>query len=159
MRIYRDTRFSKDKTPYKTNLAMAFWEGPRKKMENPSFGFQFGTAGAGLYAGQWGFASDMLPKYREAVADEKRGKALVKAIAAVEGAGDYVVEGEKYARVSSGYDPNHPRAELLKQKGLHVSCPQIEMRALLGPELVDVLADHCKKMAPVQQWLVGVERG
>lgn len=32
MRIYRDTRFSKDKTPYKTNISMAFWEGPGKKI-------------------------------------------------------------------------------------------------------------------------------
>ena len=37
MRVYRDTRFSKDKTPYKTNIGMAFWEGPNAKMGNPSF--------------------------------------------------------------------------------------------------------------------------
>lgn len=157
MRIYRDTRFSKDKTPYKTNVAMLFWEGPRKKSENPTFGFQFGTAGAGMYAGQWAFPKDMLPKYRDAVVNDKRGKALVKAIAMVENAGDYHVEGDKYARVPKGFDPDHPRAELLKHKGIHVSCPEVDMKALLGPALVDVLADHCKNMAPVQRWLVEVE--
>lgn len=159
MRIYRDTRFSKDKTPYKTNVAMLFWEGPRKKSENPSFGFQFGTAGAGLYAGQWAFAKDMLAKYRNAVVNDATGNALEEAISQVESAGDYVVEGEKYARVPKGYDAQHSRAELLKHKGLHVSCPEVDMRALLSPELVDVLTNHCKSMAPIQQWLVKIEKG
>ena len=36
-RIYRDVRFSKDKTPYKTHLGIFFWEGPRKKLGNPGF--------------------------------------------------------------------------------------------------------------------------
>lgn len=67
MRIYRDTRLSKDKTPYKTNVAFAFWERPRRKMENSSFGFQFGTFGAGLYGGMWNFPKDMLEPYRNAV--------------------------------------------------------------------------------------------
>ena len=71
MRIYRDVRFSRDKTPYKTNIAFAWWEGPRKKMENPSFGFQFGTHGAGLYGGVWGFPKEMMETYRQAVIDDK----------------------------------------------------------------------------------------
>ena len=37
MRIHRDVRFSKDKTPYYTYLRVVFWEGGHKKMENPSF--------------------------------------------------------------------------------------------------------------------------
>ncbi len=65
MRIYRDVRFSRDKTPYKTNMAFIFWEGPRKKMENPSFGFQFGTWGGGLYGGVFGFTKELLDAYRQ----------------------------------------------------------------------------------------------
>ena len=40
MRISRDTRFSKDKTPYKSNVAMIFWDGSGKKMEMRGFGLQ-----------------------------------------------------------------------------------------------------------------------
>lgn len=154
MRIYRDVRFSKDKSPYKTNIGMLFWEGPRKKAENPTFGFQFGTWGAGLYAGQWVFPKETLPIYRDAVVSEPSGSELESAIQAVENAGDYKVEGEKYKRVPSGYDADHPRAELLKHKGLHVSSPQLDPKSLLSSELVDILFQHCLNMAPVQQWLV-----
>ena len=158
MRIYRDVRFSKDKRPYKTNIGLLFWEGPRKKSENPTFGFQFGTFGAGLYAGQWIFPKDTLPLYREAVVDGFLGGELEAAINKVESAGDYKVEGEKYKRVPSGYNVEHPRAELLKLKGMHVSSPQLEPESLLSPKLVDILFEHCRNMAPVQQWLVKLDR-
>lgn len=38
MRLYRDTRFSPDKTPYHTHLSGLFWEGSQKKTERPAFG-------------------------------------------------------------------------------------------------------------------------
>ncbi len=158
MRIYRDTRFSKDKTPYKTNIAFAFWEGQRKKMENPSFGFQFGTFGAGLYGGVWGFPKEMLEAYRQAVVDDKLGVELEQVIAQVQAAGDYVIGGEQYKRVPRGYDADHPRAELLKYKGLHASSPQFDVEIVTTPELVDVCYAHCKAMAPLQQWLVRLDR-
>lgn len=157
MRIYRDTRFSKDKTPYKTNLAFVFWEGPRKKMENPSFGLQFGTWGCGLYAGQWRFARELLPGYQEAVADDERGAELAHIIAEIQGAGDYTVEGEQYKRVPRGYPADHPRSHLLRYKGLHVSSPQLDREVMLTPQCVDVLFRHCQTMAPLQRWLVRLE--
>lgn len=157
MRIYRDTRFSKDKTPYKTNLAFVFWEGPRKKMENPSFGLQFGTWGCGLYAGQWSFARELLPHFQAAVDDEKRGKELADIIAEIQAAGAYTVEGEQYKRIPKGYLAEHPRADLLRYKGLHVSSPQLDREIMLAPQCVDVLFEHCQAMAPLQQWLVRLE--
>ena len=157
MRIYRDTRFSKDKTPYKTNMAFAFWEGPRKKMENPSFGLQFGTWGAGLYGGVWGFPKDMLEKYRAAVLDDKRGPALERIIAGLQATGEYEIGGDQYKRVPREFDPEHPRAALLKYKGLHASSPLFDVEIVTTPDVVDVCAQHCLAMAPLQQWLVKVD--
>ncbi|MCB9148866.1 MAG: DUF2461 domain-containing protein [Caldilineaceae bacterium] len=157
MRIYRDTRFSPDKTPYKTNVAMIWWQGNRKKMENPSFGFQAGTAGAGLYAGQFTFPKEMLTPYRNAVADDKMGQELTKVIDAVQSAGDYEISGEYYKKVPRGFDDNHPRAHLLRYNGLHASA-QVDPEALFRPELVDILFEHCRNMAPIQQWLVRLDR-
>jgi uncharacterized protein (TIGR02453 family) len=158
MRIYRDVRFSKDKTPYKTNAAFIFWEGPRKKMENPSFGFQFGTFGAGLYGGVFGFSKEMLEKYRKAVVDERLGPQLVDAIAQVTATGEYALEGDKYKRVPSGFDPDHPRAELLLYKGLHAMAPQFDVAIVTTPDLVDVCYERCLQMAPIQQWLVQMDQ-
>ena len=159
MRIYRDTRFSRDKTPYKTNVAFVFWEGPAKKMENPSFGFQFGTFGAGLYGGVFGFTSELLAKYRRAVDDAKTGPALEAALASVRAAGAYTIDGEQYKRVPSGFPADHPRADLLLYKGLHASAPQFDIQLVTQPELVDICYEHCRNMAPLQQWLVAVDRG
>lgn len=157
MRIYRDTRFSKDKTPYKTNLAFSFWEGPRKKMENPSFGLQFGTWGVGLYAGEWGFAKDLLPLYQQAVDEEQRGTELAEILAQIQQAGAYEIGGEQYKKVPRGYPADHPRVDLLRYKGLHASSPQLDRSVMLTPECVDILFTHCQIMAPLQQWLVRLE--
>ena len=46
LRIQRDTRFSRDKSPYKTVVGILFWEGPGKKMAHPAFGFELSAAGA-----------------------------------------------------------------------------------------------------------------
>jgi uncharacterized protein (TIGR02453 family) len=156
MRIYRDTRFSKDKTPYKTNIAFAFWEGPRKKMENSSFGFQFGTFGAGLYGGMWHFPKELLDTYRSAVDDEVHGAELEEAISAVRSAG-CEISADTYKRVPRGYDADHPRAELLKFKGLHASPPQFDVNLVTTPQIVDVCVEGCKKMAPLQQWLARLD--
>jgi uncharacterized protein (DUF2461 family) len=51
-RIHRDTRFSKDKTPYKTNLELLFWEGEGHRMECPGF---YSTLRAAQYC--WALAS------------------------------------------------------------------------------------------------------
>ncbi|MEM7535287.1 MAG: DUF2461 domain-containing protein [Chloroflexota bacterium] len=157
MRIYRDTRFSKDKTPYKTNVAFLFWEGPRKKAENPSYGLQFGTSGAGLYGGQWGFPKETLAAYREAVIDDKLGSELEAVIAGIESSGDYTVESEQYKRVPRGYDANHPRANLLLYKGLHVSA-SFDLDLVTNPDLVDVCFEHCNNMASLHHWLVKLDQ-
>ncbi len=117
MRIYRDTRFSKDKTPYKTNLGIFFWRGNRKKMENPGYFVHIDAEGARVYAGLYGFSKAQLEAYREAVDDEQRGPALQAAAEAVFD-DDYPVMGREYKRVPRGYDAAHPRADLLRHKSL-----------------------------------------
>jgi uncharacterized protein (DUF2461 family) len=53
-----------------------------------------------------------------------------------------------------GYDPDHPRAEMLKRKGLVVSFPAVPKGLLATPKLVKWLADGCKTAAPLVEWLV-----
>jgi len=57
-------------------------------------------------------------------------------------------------RVPKGFDPGHPRAELLKRKGLGVAFPKLPKGALASPKLVPWLADHAKKAAPLVEWLL-----
>lgn len=158
MRINRDVRFSKDKSPYKTNLAMMFWEGAGKKMEHPGFGMQITAevVDSGLMAGQFGFSKEMLEAYRQAVIDEELGTQLIEAVEAVQSAGDYTLNEKHYKRVPRGMDADHPRAEWLLYNGLWFSAPSLTREQILSPELVDVCFKHFKNMSPVQRWLVKI---
>ena len=167
MRIYRDTRFSPDKTPYKTNIAMMFTPPGQKKMAAPGFGLQITVEGIDLVAGQFAFDPGELERYRAAVADEKAGAALEKAAAQVadgngvaapglggsDGSG-YRFQDPELKRVPQGFDADHPRAQWLRHKGLAVFSPQLDRELAFEPELVEEVMVHFRNMAPVWTWLM-----
>ena len=157
MRIYRDTRFSKDKTPYKTHLGISFGQGGKKKTESPGFHFHLDADGAALYTGLYMFSKPVLAAFRDAVVDDRLGKELESALAAVGRAGQYEIGGEQSKRVPARYDPSHRRADLLKYKGLYAKSPLIKPAVVSTPELVEVCFEHCRNMLPLQQWLAKVD--
>lgn len=154
MRIHRDVRFSADKSPYKTNIAMMFPTGTGKKTASPGFGLQLTLTGVDVMAGIFDFDKDALVRYRSAVDDDRTGEALVAAAATVEEAGPYSIQGQHYRRVPSGYAADHPRADWLKYKGLWATGPEIDLRVAQTPQLVDVAMGHFKRMAPIFTWLI-----
>lgn len=156
MRIYRDVRFSQDKTPYKTWAGIRFWEGAGKAKDNPGFFLWFDSSEAGLHAGVHGFDKPMLEAYRSAVVDEYRGPDLQEIVELLSTAGEYKISGEHYKQVPRGFDKDHPRADLLRYNALYASSPRIEREVLISPKLITVFLDHCEKMAPLQRWLVSV---
>jgi uncharacterized protein (TIGR02453 family) len=159
MRIYRDLRFSKDKTPYNPNVRVIFWEGQGKRMENPSFFVRIQPDGVSLYAGIHIFPKPMLAAYREAVVDEALGTELQAAMDTVREAGDYTLGGEHYKRVPRGYDAAHPRADLLRYNGLWAYTEKAADAAwITTPRLLDACLEHCRNMAPLNHWLVKVRR-
>lgn len=153
MRIYRDTRFNKDKTPYNTNISGLFWEG-EKKLQNPAFGFQLEASGMGLMAGIFKFPPEMLAAYREAVNHNSTGEELREALESVRNVGKYEIAGEHYKRVPAGYDPTHKRADLLRYEGLYVFSPHIPVADVKIPTLVENCYTQFQNMAPLYHWLV-----
>ncbi|SDE61930.1 DUF2461 domain-containing protein [Pseudonocardia oroxyli] len=109
-RPYRDVRFSKDKTPYKTHCG---------GYAHPYY-VQVGPEGLLAAAGYYGMAPDQLARFRTAVDDARRGTALEKILATAEEAG-LTVGGEQLKTRPKGTDPDHPRLDLLRRKGLMVS--------------------------------------
>lgn len=156
MRIYRDTRFSADKSPYRTSLGITFWMAGRKKMDGAGIFVRIAPAGAELYSGEYQFSPAALADYRAAVADEKQGAALVAALATVRAAGISQIGGEHYKRVPRGYDPAHDRADLLRYNGLYAVSPLIPPELLVQPSLVAVCFDYCQRMAPLMNWLLAL---
>ncbi|MCF8032466.1 MAG: DUF2461 domain-containing protein [Desulfarculaceae bacterium] len=156
-RIHRDTRFSKDKTPYKTHMGLWWWEGPGKRMACSGFYFQLAPPKVMLGVGMYCLPKEMLPTFRDAVASDKYGPAMVRAIAKVEKAG-YAVGGAKYKRVPRGYDKDHPRAELLKYDSLWASLECKIPPEFYTSELPDWCLPHYQAMLPVHQWLLAMTR-
>jgi len=156
MRMARDTRFSKDKTPYKTNIAMLWWRGAGKKTEHPAFGIQISPDDAGLMTGMHGFPKPMLEAYRQAVVDDALGEALLEAVQTVEANG-YEVMGKHYKTTPRGFEKDHPRAEWLKYNALYTHAIDITWDTLMSDTLVNFCFNHFQKMAPIYQWLVKVQ--
>lgn len=156
MRIYRDVRFSKDKSPYKTWLGVIFWEGSGKKTDSPGFYFGLDDEGAGTHAGLHGFPKPFLEAYREAVVDDKLGKELTDILAALPS--DYTNSDKHYKRVPRGFDKDHPRADLLMYNSMVVSAPRFSPDVIASADLLDACFEHYRQMAPLQQWLSKVNQ-
>lgn len=154
MRLHRDTRFSPDKTPYKTHISGLFWEGSQKKTERPAFGFQIEATGMGLMTGVFKFPPAMLAAYRDAVTDDRLGAELEDILETVRRAGTYEIAGEQYKRVPSGYDSSHRRANLLRYNGLYAFSPRFQVSDMLTLALVDTCYAHFQRMAPIYHWLM-----
>lgn len=155
-RIHRDTRFSADKTPYKTHLGIWFWEGGRPKLESVGFYFQIDPPGLLLATGNYMFTPAQLKVYRESVVHPEYGPALVAAIETVKARGDYKLSGQHYKKVPRGYDPAHPNASLLLHNGLSMDYETVIPSELYEPGLVDYCFEKYRDMAPVHEWLVAM---
>jgi uncharacterized protein (TIGR02453 family) len=107
-RPYRDIRFSKDKTPYKTHIGAMVGSGY----------IQFSAEGLAAGDGMYGMAPDQLDRYRQAVAADRTGGALEDAIAAIEKQGIGVTGRDVLKSAPRGYPADHPRIGLLRYKGI-----------------------------------------
>ena len=110
-RPYRDTRFSRDKSPYKTAIAARIGEGY----------IQFSADGLFTGAGMYHMMADQLARFRDAVAADSSGHSLEKVVATLTKAGLDVHAMEELKTAPKGYPKDHPRIELLRKKGLVAS--------------------------------------
>ena len=110
----RDTRFAKDKSPYKTSAA-AVTEGPGGTHYYVMLGAEGLYAGSGYYM----LAPDQLDRWRAAIADTRSGPAMEKAITNVRKQRLEVAQHDALKSAPRGYAKDHPRIELLRWKGCH----------------------------------------
>jgi uncharacterized protein (TIGR02453 family) len=164
-RIYRDTRFSKDKSPYKTHLAASFpWvdaargtgSGPHGGDDDLAHGnggyFHFQPGEMYIGGGMWHPTTERLTQFRRAVVDEPdRVTAAVEDRKFVKWFGG-VESHEMLKRVPPGYPADHPMADLLRQKDL-VFGKRLADKDVLSPDLPDLLADGFDAAMPVFRFL------
>ena len=95
---------------------------------------------------------DVLASYRQMVANDKTGSALAMIVAEMEQQ-SIRIDGPQYKRVPSGFDPDHPRSDLLRRKGLSAWHDAPLPEAIHGPDAVRLCVEQYRTMLPVYDWL------
>jgi uncharacterized protein (TIGR02453 family) len=153
-RLNRDTRFSLDPSPYKTNLGLYFWEGTKPRMESAGFYFHLEPPELWLGGGMYMFPDALLPKYRRAVVDPKLGRELRTIVEELRRRKGVEVGGLHYKRVPAGYDPRHPNAELLKHDGLYGGYESAIPEEFFSARLVEYCFERYEPLVPLHRWLM-----
>jgi uncharacterized protein (TIGR02453 family) len=169
-RIYRDVRFSKDKSPYKTNIGASFpWVGdaaagpgdattrshtPMVHSSGGYFHFQPGEIYVG--GGIWHPDKPWIDGFRRSVdADPGAFHAVIDAPAFKEKFGSLSSDGHSLQRIPQGYPADHPEAAILKMKDV-VFGHRLSDEDALSPSLPDVLADSYEAAVPAFRYLASI---
>ena len=142
-RPYRDIRFSRDKSPYKTHMGAMVGEGY----------IQLDGGGLAAGSGMWEMASDQLERYRDAVLDDRSGAKLGRLVTDARAAGLEVMAHDTLKTAPRGYPKDHPRIELLRFKGL-VTWRSWPAGAWLGTKRAkDRIVEFLEASQPLGGWL------
>ena len=153
-RIYRDTRFSENKAPYKTHVAATFgWAGDGGEAEGRSHtetvhasGGYFHLQPGEIYVGGgvWHPDPSWLRAFRDRIVDDYDGfRGLVERPAFRDAFGNVSDDGESLKRVPPGYPPDHPAADLLRKKNVTFGRRLSDAEAMspdLSPTMVELMS-------------------
>ena len=139
MRVYRDTRFSKDKTPYKTNIGMQFRHERGKDVHAPGFYVHIQRESCFLAAGMWHPARDALEAIRTAIVEHPAKWKRVRDNRRFRGVFD--LGGASLKRPPRGYAPDHPYLEDLKRKD-HIAMCYIDRSEAAAPAFADAVGER-----------------
>jgi len=150
MRIYRDTRFSKNKTPYKTNLGIHFRHEAGKDVHAPGFYFHVEPDQVMLGAGIWRPESQALNQIRATIDEYQARWKRIKSKKVMRDTFEFT--GDTLIRPPRGYDKKYPLLEDLKRKDFCVTAT-LKRQDLRSPEIVNVVANHFKIAMPLVRFL------
>ncbi len=146
-RPYRDVRFSKEKTPYKTHQGAFVGAAPAT-----GWYVEVAAPGVRVGAGIYHAAGSELAAVREGMADEKSGKVLERILRDLE-RGGFEVAGEQLKTAPRGYAKDHPRIDLLRHKSL-LGMKHYGFEPFIHtPELLDRIRDDWRRLRPLVGWL------
>lgn len=157
-RINRDTRFSSDKSPYKTHLGILWWEGEAKKLECPSFYFHLEPSRCLIGGGIYIFTKPLLEAFRASVLHKKYGPQLQKILQQADKDFPSSIHSDQYKKVPRGFPSDHPRADLLKFKGMTIGEETKVPSAIFSSKCVDYIIRRFEKMIPLHLWLLAMTK-
>ncbi len=149
-RINRDLRFSKDKTPYNTHLHIGIVaEDAERTAPAWMFGLDAKTMCVGVGVMDFG---PNLGAYREAVGG-RGGATLAKHLAALTSEGARLHVEPELKRVPKGFEPDHPRADLLRRKNLSIWLDFDSPKEAEREDLISECEARLKQLKPVYNWV------
>ena len=152
-RLHRDVRFSKDKTPYKTNAGIYFWNGKMKKMDASGFYFHLEPKYFGVGLGMYMFSPALLKKYRDVVSKSEQSNELHKIVRSLEKKG-FTIGGKKFKKTPKGFDPNIQYPGYLLFEGIYAWYEGNNFNEIENGKVVTVVFKLFKEMLPLHNWLV-----
>jgi len=150
-RIYRDTRFSKDKTPYKAHIAAHFQHRRLPKNSGAGFYFQISHETVAVGGGIYMPGPEQLAAVRGAIAQDHvafrkicTGKSILKKLGKL--------QGDALKRPVKGFDVDHPAADLLRMKQWFFYTA-LDPKLAISPSLHKELAERFRLAAPLVNWI------
>ena len=149
-RIYRDTRFSRDKTPYKTHAGVQFRHEAGKDAHAP--GFYVHLAADGLYfgGGVWLPPNPQLNRIRDAIVDNARSWSRIANAKKLQDIGG--IRGDALQRPPRGFDPEHRHIEDLKRKSFYVMT-EADAGDALQPAFIEQVDAGFRRAAPLNRFV------
>ncbi|QWF21919.1 DUF2461 domain-containing protein [Nocardioides sp. LMS-CY] len=145
-RPYRDVRFAKDKTPYKTHQGAFVRVG-----EATGWYVELSPRGVRTGGGFYEASGPRLAAFREAVAHDRFGPELEKIVRSLERKG-FEIGGDRLKTSPRGYDTEHPRIELLRHRSLTAGHSLGFEPVIHTPEVLDIVRDDWRTLRPLVEW-------
>lgn len=149
-RIYRDTRFSKDKTPYKINMGASLAAKGTKTLSNAGYYIHMEPQKSFVAGGVYITENKNLKAIREKISSES--KRFLDIINKKSFAGNLELQGEKLAKVPQGFSKENPMSEYLKYKQFTVIHP-ISDQELLSDNFITKVVNVFKEIYPFNCFL------
>ena len=150
MRVFRDTRFSRDKTPYKTNIGIQFRHALGKDIHAPGFYVHIATDECFFAVGCWHPESDALGQIRDLIV--KKPEKWFSARDNKKFLAQWDTGGDSLTRPPRGYDANHPAIEDLKRKDFIAMAP-LSIAEATGTGLVKLAEKRFAASVPYMAFL------
>jgi uncharacterized protein (TIGR02453 family) len=152
-RIYKDTRFSKDKTPYKTQMSAVIAEGGRKGKKAGGVYLEASADSFKIYSGFYMPNKQDLQKVREAIVSDLTGfSAILAGVDFKAKFGD--LQGEKNKRIPKEFKEDAEKQPLVFNKSFYVS-NELPPKMLLNNDLLDIVTAHFQTAKPLGDFFLG----
>ncbi|UUP13369.1 DUF2461 domain-containing protein [Aeromicrobium wangtongii] len=152
-RPYRDVRFAKDKTPYKTHQGAFVAKGP-----STGYYVQIGAPGVRVGVGYYEASGPRLASIRDAIVEDRRGGELERIIKKMTASG-WELGGDKLKTAPRGYDADHPRIDLLRHKSMTLGKSYGFDPVIHTPELIDRIRADWRAATPFVEWVRTYAKG